>query len=187
MVLFSPRYYTTLLIPGSVKFNNSAIQCRKKHSYVCPTYEATGSCPQGSKCKLHHPKNRTKAKRSKQLRDKKNGQGRYFRSAIVPEPGITVTSGKCPVHDNSYILFEGNTADYISLDFNEEAEKTSNLVDEEMYISDGDPMDFQLDGLDDLIKPIRIMNCWWLHNVCFSGTCEEKTHSCLVQKSACKR
>ncbi|KAI3922825.1 hypothetical protein MKW98_006956, partial [Papaver atlanticum] len=30
-------------------------ECHKKHSYVCPQFESTGECPQGKKCKLHHP------------------------------------------------------------------------------------------------------------------------------------
>ncbi|KFK42125.1 hypothetical protein AALP_AA2G214200 [Arabis alpina] len=40
-------------------------ECRKKHTYTCPVFEATGSCPQESECKLHHPKNRSKGKKRK--------------------------------------------------------------------------------------------------------------------------
>ncbi|WCJ43488.1 Zinc finger C-x8-C-x5-C-x3-H type family protein [Euphorbia peplus] len=134
-------------------------ECRKKHSYVCPAYEATGSCPQGSKCKLHHPKNRTKGKKSKQSRDKKTGQGRYFGSMQknVSEHE-TRASRKCPVQDDSSIYVEGGIDEYISLDFKDEGGESSNIVDEEMYINDSDPLDLQLvvDD-DDMIKPIRIM------------------------------
>ncbi|WZY98518.1 hypothetical protein YC2023_070847 [Brassica napus] len=57
-------------------------ECRKKHSYTCPDFEATGSCPQGSKCKLHHPKNQGKGRKRKRPSEpsEKNPRGRYFGS-----------------------------------------------------------------------------------------------------------
>ncbi|KAG2268988.1 hypothetical protein Bca52824_063543 [Brassica carinata] len=63
-----------------VHVNPSA--CRKKHSYTCPDFEATGSCSQGSKCKLHHPKNQGKGRKRKRPSEpsEKNARGRYFGS-----------------------------------------------------------------------------------------------------------
>ncbi|XP_013585492.1 PREDICTED: uncharacterized protein At1g21580 isoform X1 [Brassica oleracea var. oleracea] len=57
-------------------------ECRKKHSYTCPDFEATGSCSQGSKCKLHHPKNQGKGRKRKRPSEpsEKNARGRYFGS-----------------------------------------------------------------------------------------------------------
>ncbi|KAK3134173.1 hypothetical protein QOZ80_6AG0545910 [Eleusine coracana subsp. coracana] len=57
-------------------------ECRKKHSYVCPVFEATGECPQQSRCKLHHPKKKTKSKRSRVDTLQNNNWGRYFDSSI---------------------------------------------------------------------------------------------------------
>ncbi|KAL0698037.1 hypothetical protein Bca4012_054159 [Brassica carinata] len=60
----------------------SKIACRKKHSYTCPVFEATGSCSQGSKCKLHHPKNQSKGRKRKRPTEpsERNSRGRYFGS-----------------------------------------------------------------------------------------------------------
>ncbi|KAJ9166712.1 hypothetical protein P3X46_021419 [Hevea brasiliensis] len=133
-------------------------ECRKKHSYVCPTYEATGSCPQGSKCKLHHPKNRSKGKKSKQSREKKIDQGRYFGSTHinVSEPG-TAVSETHSAQDNSKICFEGSIADYMILDVADAVRENINLADEQTSFSEGDPLDLKLVDPDELIKPIRIM------------------------------
>ncbi|KAK9096204.1 hypothetical protein Sjap_021701 [Stephania japonica] len=57
-------------------------ECRKKHTYVCPVYESTGVCPQGSMCKLHHPKTRNKSRKRKRSDEPKNSNKRYFGSRI---------------------------------------------------------------------------------------------------------
>ncbi|KAK3428243.1 hypothetical protein EUGRSUZ_E01003 [Eucalyptus grandis] len=57
-------------------------ECRNKHSYICPTFEATGRCQQGSKCKLHHPKGRSKGKKRKRSGEK-SSLGRYFGSMTM--------------------------------------------------------------------------------------------------------
>eukprot|EP00257_Ricinus_communis_P017037 XP_015575379.1 uncharacterized protein At1g21580 isoform X2 [Ricinus communis] len=138
---------------------NDGNECQKKHSYVCPTYEATGSCPEGSKCKLHHPKIRIKGRKSKQLREKKNSRGRYFGSMHVniSEPG-TAVSEKHSVQENDNFCFEGSISDYISLDVSDEAEENSNPADKQTSLCDSDALDLELVDLDELIKPIRIMN-----------------------------
>ncbi|XP_011002423.1 PREDICTED: zinc finger CCCH domain-containing protein 7-like [Populus euphratica] len=137
---------------------NSAIQCLKKHSYVCPTYEATGSCPQGSKCNRHHPKNRSKEKKSKRSRDN-NAQGRYFG---LMHTSTTELRNPVPVKpnvlDNDAISFKGSIADYISLDVIDEVVENTIPADEHTALGDSDPLELQLGDLDELIKPVRIMN-----------------------------
>jgi len=49
-------WQTQLLM--SCVFNH---QCKKKHTLVCPDFSKSGSCPRGSRCKLHH---RQRVKRS---------------------------------------------------------------------------------------------------------------------------
>ncbi|CAI8605565.1 unnamed protein product [Vicia faba] len=120
-------------------------ECRKKHSYVCPSFEATGTCTQGTKCKLHHPKKQSKGKKRKRSGDQNNDSGRYFGCipADVSEPGLTVV----PSHSQQNEEHENELTDYISLDVYDEAE---DMVDQSFC--DNDTMDFQLD-----IKPISII------------------------------
>ncbi|XP_011027446.1 PREDICTED: uncharacterized protein LOC105127746 isoform X5 [Populus euphratica] len=133
-------------------------ECPKKHSYVCPSFEAIGSCPQGSKCKLHHPKNRTKEKKSKRSREN-NAQGRYFGLMHINATKTrNAVPGKLYVQDNDTIGFKG-IADYISLDVSdEEVVENNNPGDLHTAFGDSDPLNLQLGDLDKLIKPVRIMN-----------------------------
>ncbi|GLT55844.1 hypothetical protein SLA2020_289310 [Shorea laevis] len=133
-------------------------ECRKKHSYVCPIFEATGSCSQGSKCRLHHPKKWSRGKKSQRSRENKNGHGRYFGSMHVDilEPGRVLAERQPRVDDN---LSEGQFSDYISLDVSdEEARESCDAMSEQAIFGNDDPWDSQLDDLDELIKPIGIMN-----------------------------
>ncbi|KAI9200434.1 hypothetical protein LWI28_007878 [Acer negundo] len=135
-------------------------ECRKKHSYACPFFEATGSCPEGSKCKLHHPKSQKKGKKSKRSRQRKNSRGRYFGSHHMDysEPQI-MRSERQSEQDKGDVTFEGNFAEYITLVISgEEAGETYDALNEQTYLYDSDNSDFQLDDLDELIKPIRIMD-----------------------------
>ncbi|KAJ0087005.1 hypothetical protein Patl1_08263 [Pistacia atlantica] len=132
-------------------------ECRKKHSYVCPTFEATGSCPLGLKCKLHHPKSRSKGKKFRRSREQKNNRGRYFGSVSIEDskPRKTMYS----MQDNGDICFEGKFADYINLNVNdEEAGETNDTMSEQTTFNDVNDSDLQLDDLDELVRPIRIMN-----------------------------
>ena len=132
-----------------------ASQCRKKHSYVCPAFEATGTCTQGNKCKLHHPK--SKGKKRKRSGDQKNSRGRYFGSvnAEVSEPGVTVAPRQCQQHNDD---MERDIVDYISLDFSdEELLERLGQSNKQATLCDSDPLDLQLDCLDELIKPVLIM------------------------------
>ncbi|KAH9624059.1 hypothetical protein KSS87_001820 [Heliosperma pusillum] len=98
-------------------------KCQKKHSYLCPEYEATGSCPQGSKCKLYHPR-KGSSKKGKLSEDQRNIRGRYF------DPGLTATVSK---HESETAILEkdvallnnavpegGDLGDYISLDVSDD-------------------------------------------------------------------
>ncbi|XP_030455206.2 uncharacterized protein LOC115676428 isoform X2 [Syzygium oleosum] len=127
-------------------------ECRKKHSYICPTFEATGRCQQGSKCKLHHPKGRIKGKKRKRSGEK-SSLGRYFGSMTIrlSKQG-TAASERVRVEDN-----DDNTvfSDYISLDVSDDEERES---DDPMIFDEIDPLDVRLDDLDEQIKPIRIMD-----------------------------
>uniref|UniRef100_A0A5B7B3P1 C3H1-type domain-containing protein n=2 Tax=Davidia involucrata TaxID=16924 RepID=A0A5B7B3P1_DAVIN len=135
-------------------------ECQKKHSYVCPIFEATGICPKGSKCKLHHPKKRTKGNKRKPSREQKNTQGRYFdsRHIDIAECRAAVYE-KHSSKDDDDIFFLGRFTDYISVDVSdEEAGETKDPTRGQTTLCDGDPRDVQVEDIDELIKPIHIMN-----------------------------
>ncbi|KAK9748895.1 hypothetical protein RND81_02G088700 [Saponaria officinalis] len=104
-------------------------ECRKKHSYLCPEFEATGSCPQGSKCKLYHPK-KGMSKKGKISEDQRNIRGRYF------DPGLAVTVAE-PENESAIlekdvspmnygVISKGEDfGDYISLDVSDDEEGES--------------------------------------------------------------
>ncbi|KAL3339736.1 hypothetical protein AABB24_028384 [Solanum stoloniferum] len=134
-------------------------ECQKKHTYVCPVFEATGNCPKGSKCKLHHPKNRRKGVKRKVLSELKNGQGRYFGSPHIDiTECITAGSEKPSVKGNNDIFLEGKFVDFISLDGSDEEEQTTDQRSEEKSLCESGPAEMQLDDLDELIKPMRLIN-----------------------------
>lgn len=132
----------------------SSSQCRKKHSYVCPTFEETGTCPQGLKCKLHHPRKRTKGKIKKRSREHKNGWGRYFVSKDVSVSEPISASGKHYAQNGDAIF--GN--DFISIDVCDEEAGESNNPPEQTTFYDSDPSELDLDDLDELIKPVRLLD-----------------------------
>ena len=137
-------------------------QCRKKHSYVCPTFEAKGTCPQGSKCKLHHPKSRSHGKKRKRSRELKNVRGRYFGSPDISAlDSRTVVSEKFFAQDSNDIFSEGKNADYIAVDVSDDDGRESNYVRSTQITfceSDTSSDLEELEDLDELIKPIRLMN-----------------------------
>lgn len=136
-------------------------ECQKKHSYVCPTFEATGICTQGSKCKLHHPKNRNKGKKTNTSKEQKNTRGRYFGSKHINILDSRTTVSEKHSAKDSYDIFdpEGRFADYIDLGFyDEEATECNDLAGKQTtaYGDDG-PKDIHQDD-DELIKPINLMS-----------------------------
>lgn len=64
---------------------------------------------------------------------------------------------KRSVLDSDVICFEGSITDYISLDVSDDEVGETNNPANKMF-SGGDPVDLQLGDLDELIKPVRIMD-----------------------------
>ena len=130
-------------------------QCRKKHSYVCPTFEATGNCEKGTKCKLHHPKKPGEGKKRKRSADHNNSRGRYFGSIPIDisEPGMMVSQSQWQQSNDK----EGDVADYISFEVDEEVAESVDQSHKLATSCDSDPWDLQLDNLDELIRPVLIM------------------------------
>ncbi|OAY65723.1 Zinc finger CCCH domain-containing protein 7 [Ananas comosus] len=137
-------------------------ECRKKHSYVCPLFESNGECPQGSKCKLHHPKRRNKHKRRKTAEVQSNSTGRYFGSTItsIAEP-LAISTVENDTEDVGELLFSsGQVADYIGLDVADGEGGTGCNAPRgfEPIHANSDCLDLlPMDNLDAFMKPIRIM------------------------------
>ncbi|KQJ99614.1 hypothetical protein BRADI_3g44276v3 [Brachypodium distachyon] len=79
--------------------------CHKKHSYVCPSFEATGECPQKSICKLHHPKKKVASKTSRPGIHPNSSWGRYFDTSV----GRDRETGK-------HVFSGGDFVDFMTLD-----------------------------------------------------------------------
>ncbi|KAF3495029.1 hypothetical protein DY000_02055280 [Brassica cretica] len=112
-------------------------ECRKKHSYTCPVFEATGSCSQGWKCKLHHPKNQSKGRKRKRPAEpsERNSRGRYFgsRHKVFSESEPMVVDRR-PTNSADFGIEEG--LDFIFLGATEyEAGDNSDLAGEESVSS----------------------------------------------------
>ncbi|KAL9245133.1 hypothetical protein vseg_018818 [Gypsophila vaccaria] len=104
-------------------------KCLKKHSYLCPEIEATGSCPQGSKCKLYHPKKGV-SKKGKLAEDQRNIRGRYFDpglSVTISEPNTEAATLEEEVapKNNGVVSEGGDLGDYISLDVSDDEQEES--------------------------------------------------------------
>ncbi|OUZ99537.1 zinc finger protein [Macleaya cordata] len=147
-------------------------------------YCADGNeCPQGTKCKLHHPRSRnTKNRKRKRAKDNtKKTRRRYFGSNRFNGENETgkIASGKHTEQkkNEDSVCHEGILGDYISLDVSEsdddeEAQETTDgaTMDTNTNLCcDGHPSSdllLQSDDLDDddgdddelLIKPVAIMN-----------------------------
>ncbi|KAM0033854.1 putative transcription factor C3H family [Helianthus debilis subsp. tardiflorus] len=139
----------------------SHFTCRKKHSYACPAFEATGKCSQGTKCKLHHPKNQLKRKHQSSMdQQQKNSRGRYFGSVRVEEAkGVSekLYLKNDDMDDDVDLCQEGKFAEYISLDVgNEEAGEVTGEARTNLMMSE--PSGLDADEFDELTKPIGIMN-----------------------------
>ncbi|KAJ9564905.1 hypothetical protein OSB04_000871 [Centaurea solstitialis] len=132
-------------------------ECRKKHTYACPVFEATGACSQGTKCKLHHPRNRNINKRKRHSTDhqqKKNARGRYFGSVRISSlikddiNDDDINDDDDDIDDDD-LGREEKVAEYISLDFSNEEATT---------VTSEPPIDCS--GYDEMMtKPIGIMVC----------------------------
>ncbi|CAH9101776.1 unnamed protein product [Cuscuta europaea] len=145
-------------------------ECQRKHSYVCPSFEATGDCPQGSKCKLHHPKIKSKRRkwRGASSNEKKNDLGRYFGSPHIDlAECVQALSGKPSVEGDEGDSFfkQGRSVEYISLGVVDSVKEGEDMmvidqVNEETCEGEGgvcSPFS-QIVDFDELIKPIRLLN-----------------------------
>lgn len=139
---------------------NIYLQCRKKHTYVCPVFEATGNCPEGPRCKLHHPKKKRKGLKRKALNVQKNARGRYFgaRPVNVADCRAMVSGVISGKSDNKIFDEDGKFVDFISLDISDEdLGHAFELRSGPTCDSEGHS-DMQVAELDELTKPIRLMN-----------------------------
>lgn len=130
---------------------------------MCPLFESNRECPQGSKCKLHHPKRRNKHKRRKTAEVQSNSTGRYFGSTItsIAEP-LPISTVEKDTEDGGELLFSsGQVADYISLDDVADGEGGSDCNAPrgfEPIHANSDCLDLlPMDNPDAFMKPIRIM------------------------------
>lgn len=142
------------------------LQCPKKHSYDCPVFKATGTCSQGSKCKLHHPKTEKRGKKRKRP-TKQNSRGRYFGSTnadITKSKPLVVENS---VQSNGGVCFQGKFDDYISLDFSDGEEGNINDLTRTVS-SDVETTDLQLQDSDEYVKPLLLMKVWRWSEL---GTC----------------
>ncbi|KAK8964802.1 Zinc finger CCCH domain-containing protein 7 [Platanthera guangdongensis] len=136
-------------------------ECRKKHSFACPIFEATGSCPQGSLCKLGHPKIQSKSRKRKRTKLKSSSQGRYFFSSIgkASKP-LSISSSQNDLEDpNDIFCSDGRFSDYINLDTDSDDAGIGNNVLRDSYpgmLSFG-YHDIKSCDIDALIKPVQIM------------------------------
>lgn len=131
----------------------SNLQCRKKHTYACPVFEATGACSHGTKCKLHHPRNRNMGLKRKQHsveQNQKNGRGRYF-GTIIGAEAMQISD----VKDDDEVFQEGQFADFIGLGFSNEEAGVTTSDQRTMLVNE--PSDLGAAEFDDLTKPIGIM------------------------------
>ena len=133
-------------------------QCRKKHSYVCPVFEATGECPQESRCKLHHPKKKNKSKRSRVDTLQNNNWGRYFDTSVGHGSGARVVSSEEEERQKPEQVPGDDFADYIDLGADIEVDGDVDASDDiQLMELDSGNLKMQSDSLDAGIKPLRIM------------------------------
>lgn len=133
------------------------MQCRKKHSYVCPVFEANGMCPQGSACKLHHPKTGNKSKKRKRVKDERSTRSRYFVSLGLIHAGDSkakISDDHMAEQSGDIFFCNGRFTDYISLDFvGEEASETNHMMDT-TALCEGEPSE----NHDALVKPVHFIS-----------------------------
>ncbi|KAJ1260039.1 hypothetical protein BS78_10G201600 [Paspalum vaginatum] len=132
-------------------------ECRKKHSYVCPVFEATGECPQESRCKLHHPKKKNKSKKSRVDTVQNNSWGRYFDTSIGHEIGARIVSSEEVGQKPKQVCGE-DFADFIDLGTDIEVPGDVDASDDiQLMELDSGNFKMQADNLEERIKPLRIM------------------------------
>ncbi|XP_010239726.1 uncharacterized protein LOC100829964 isoform X2 [Brachypodium distachyon] len=132
-------------------------ECRRKHTYVCPVFEATGECAQQSSCKLHHPKKLIKSKRSRPDTPQNSSWGRYFDTNIGHDRETRkASSDQDHVQKLQHVFSGGDFVDFIRLDSDGVAEDGASDGVQLMEL-DSEDLNAQADSIDALIKPLRIM------------------------------
>ncbi|XP_018462521.1 uncharacterized protein At1g21580 isoform X2 [Raphanus sativus] len=130
-------------------------ECRKKHSYTCPVLEATGSCSQGSKCKLHHPKNQSEGRKRKRLSEpsERNSRGRYFGSLHkVLDESEPMVVDRLPTSNSADFGIEGLDFIFLGATEYEEGDNNDLAAGESVSSASEEP------GLVyNLIRPVALM------------------------------
>ncbi|KAL3641212.1 hypothetical protein CASFOL_016180 [Castilleja foliolosa] len=103
-------------------------ECLKKHSYICPSFEAIGSCPKASTCKLHHPKKKIEKKQPSV--EPKIVKGRYFDGGLIGDVDVSDTSKKVVSAKGNGDVRDGKFPDYISLDVSDEEDSDDMVSDD---------------------------------------------------------
>uniref|UniRef100_A0A0E0E443 C3H1-type domain-containing protein n=1 Tax=Oryza meridionalis TaxID=40149 RepID=A0A0E0E443_9ORYZ len=134
-------------------------ECHKKHSYVCPVFEATGECPQGSRCKLHHPKSKVKSKSRRPDFLQNSSWGRYFDASIDHQDETRKVSLDEDEREKPQRVFSDGDLGFINLDDDADEDVTALDASDDIPLMELDSGDLsaQTDNLDALIKPLRIM------------------------------
>lgn len=120
------------------------MQCQKKHTYVCPAFEATGVCPQASACKLHHPKKKAE---KKPTTEQKIVRGRYFDGGLVGADEECSTAAPEKISSkgkDNIVVLEGKFPDYISLEVGDDEADQALFLDrrsDELILKDDDDDD----------------------------------------------
>ncbi|XP_006657168.2 uncharacterized protein LOC102707322 [Oryza brachyantha] len=132
-------------------------ECHKKHSYVCPVFEETGECPQRSRCKLHHPKSKVKSKRTRPDFLQNSSWGRYFDASIDHESETGKVSLDKDEREKPHRVF--SDGDFLNLNDDGDEDIAALDVSDDIPLMELDSRDLssQIDNLDALIKPLRIM------------------------------
>ncbi|GER49146.1 zinc finger CCCH domain-containing protein 7 [Striga asiatica] len=117
-------------------------ECRKKHTYVCPAYEALGSCPNQSSCKLHHPKKKTE--KQQPLIEQKTLKGRYFDGGLIGKADSTdILTERAPANGKDEMVLNGKKyPDYISLDVDDDDDDDDEM--DQAWDSDEQMPDFDV-------------------------------------------
>lgn len=128
---------------------------------MCPVFEATGKCPQGSKCKLHHPKSINKTKKRKQSTIQiSSNKRRYFGSSITEAvKPLNVSYDKNDLEGGDLFCCDGRFTDFISLDANSDEDGTEVTVsmDSHTMQCDSELSDQRQDDVEALIKPVNLL------------------------------
>lgn len=128
-------------------------ECPKKHTYICPAFEATGTCPQASTCKLHHPKKMER----KPPNELKIVRGRYFDGGLVAlaECSMATTDKFSAKGKDDMASHGGKFPDYISLEVSDDETDHSSAPNQ---VCNGILPDAQIAESGELIKPSFTMN-----------------------------